>query len=924
MVPEPTERDRGNPAEAAARGVSGAPTGRQHPWHAEPPAAVLGRLASAPEGLTPDEARARLQRFGPNALEAVPAATIASILLAQVRSVVVLLLFVATGVALAFGETVEALAIAAVLALNTGLGFVTEFRARRAMEALLDLDVSTATVRRGGVEREIDARELVPGDVVLLSEGDSVPADARLLETAELRVDEAPLTGESIPVDKDAGATSASDDPLPERRTMVYKATAVTTGSATAVVVSTGMETEVGRIGDLVSGLSEEKAPLEHRLDALGRRLVWATLAVAAVVTGVGVLQGADLVQMVETGVALAIAAVPEGLPAVSTIALAVGLRRMARRSALIRRLPAVEALGSTTVVCTDKTGTLTAGQMTVTRLWVAGREVRVTGDGYEPSGEFHDASGQLRPRENAEIEQALIAAALAGRSDVSVGEDGAWRVRGDPTEAALVVAARKAGLERRELLDEHPLRGEVPFGSERRFMATFHETPEGLRAFVKGAPERILELSGRELDERGTPVALDGTRRTAIEASNERFAADGLRVLGLATALVSEPSAAALEDLTFLGLAGMIDPPAAGVPDTIRRFREADIRTVMITGDQRLTAEAVARDLDILTAAEETIDGRELSRLSDADLARRAPRVGVFSRIAPEDKLRIVEAYRQSGAVVAMLGDGVNDAAALKRADVGVAMGMRGTDIAREAADVVLQNDRFPTLVAAVEEGRIVFDNIRKFVFYLFSCNVAEVMTLFVAGVAGLPLPLLPLQILWLNLVTDTFPALALAVEPGEADVMRRPPRDPHAALLSGRFVRAIGFYAALITASTLTAFLVVLGRADYETAVSCAFMTLALAQILHLGNARSTEAVLAPGAALANRWALAAVALASGLQLLAVYFSPLAGLLGVRPLALADWLLVVPLAAFPAVTGQAIRRTRGRAEVGRRGAVV
>lgn len=884
-------------------------------WHARPESEVLERLRSGPDGLSSAEAGTRLREHGPNVLVAVESLPTWRILLAQVRSVVVLLLFVAMIVALLFGESAEALAIGAVLTLNTLLGFFTELRARRAMEALLELNVPTANVLRDGERREIDARDLVPGDVVCIEEGDSIPADVRLLEATELQVVEAPLTGESLPVRKEADAVLEEDEPLPERRNMAYKATAVATGSGRAVVVATGAETEVGRIGELIGGIPDEKTPLEDRLDTLGRRLVWVTLVVAAAVTGAGLLQGAELFVMVETGIALAIAAVPEGLPAVATIALAVGLRRMARRAALIRRLPAVEGLGSTTVVCTDKTGTLTAGQMTVTRLWTGGREVRISGSGYDPAGEFEDESGSVSPEHEAGLALALKVGSLAGRTDVVRESEGDWRVQGDPTEAALVVAARKAGMERASLLEIWPKEGEVPFSSARRYMATFHRTEEGLRACVKGAPERVVELCGRQLID-GESVALEPADRDELLRQNERLAGAGTRVLGLATKLVDAPEENALEDLTFLGLAGMLDPPATGVRDTIEQFHAAGIRTVMLTGDQRLTAEAVARDLTILGADDETLDGKELGRLDAAELRERVCRVGAFSRIGPEDKLRIVTAYQDGGEIVAMLGDGVNDAAALKKADVGVAMGIRGTDIARETADVVLQDDRFPTLGAAVEEGRVIFDNIRKFVFYLFSCNAAEVFTLFVAGIAGLPLPLLPLQILWLNLVTDTFPALALALEPAEPGVMQRPPRDPEAALMSGRFVRTIGFYGGLITVSTLGAFLLALTRhpGGYETAVTYAFMTLALAQILHLGNARSLGPVLSPAAIVRNRWALGAVALAIGLQMAAVYVTPLAGVLRVVPLAPSDWLVIGPLALVPAVVGQALRWQRAR----------
>lgn len=875
--------------------------------------AVLDALSSRPEGLSSTEAAERLAAHGPNALERVAPVGAWKIFVDQLRSLVVMLLIVAACVAFWFGEAIEAAAILIVLVLNTAIGFFVELRARRAMEALLGLDVPRAIVIRDGEPGEIDARQLVPGDVILLSEGDEIPADVRLLEASELRVDEAPLTGESVPVTKDAGLVLESNEPLPARRNLGFRSTRVLAGSGRGAVVATGAESQIGRVGRLVAEIVDERTPLERRLDALGRRLVWITLGVAAVVTGHGLLQGNPLAAMIETGLALAVAAVPEGLPAVATIALAVGLRRMARRNALVRRLPAVEALGSTTVVCTDKTGTLTAGTMTVTRLWVDGADVEVSGSGYEPSGEFSHGGLILEPEPGGSLALALTIAVLASRGDVSEDEEGRWQPTGDPTEAALVVAARKAGLNRDGLLDRRPRVGEVPFSSERRLMASFHHGPDGVRAFVKGAPDTIVDHSSTWLLD-GEERPLDEEARRIVRERNRALAADGLRVIALATSELDCPDPDALEGLTFVGLAGMIDPPAAGVRETIRRFRRAGIRTVMLTGDQAPTARSVALQLEMSDGGATIVDGGELAALPDDQLAGRIGSVAGFSRVGPEDKLRVVEAYQASGQIVAMLGDGVNDAAALKRADVGVAMGIRGTDIARETADIVLQDDRFPTLGVAVEEGRVIFDNIRKFVFYLFSCNAAEVMTVFVTGLVGLPLPLLPLQILWLNLVTDTFPALALALEPGEPDVMRRPPRDPRADILSARFLRAIGFYASLITLCTVVAFVVGLHRpgGSYPEALGFAFMTLAFAQLLHLGNARSSGDVLSARAAVRNPWALGSVVLVFGLQMLAMYWPPLAGVLDLEPLAPADWLIVAPLSALPAVTGQVIRWTR------------
>jgi len=877
-------------------------------WHPGSLADVLGRLESSAAGLGTREAKLRLEQFGPNALQVSPPVSAWQILLDQLKSIVVALLFVASILALALGDRLEAVAILAVLAINTTLGFVVELRARRAMEALLSLEVTHATALRDGRQVELDARELVPGDVILLDAGMAVPADARLLEASELRVNEAALTGESAPVQKDAHARVDADMPVADRINMVYKTAAVVSGGAHAVVVATGMNTEVGRIGRMTAELRDEKTPLEERLDTLGRRLVWLTIAIAGLVLLLGVLRGYAALLMVEAAIALAIAAVPEGLPAVATITLGLGLRRMARRNALIRRLPAVEALGSATTICTDKTGTLTAGQMAVTRIWLADFETDVTGDGYAPGGEFLRDGQAIKPEAHSALLEALRIATLANRARVESEPEG-WTVYGDPTEAALLVAGRKAGLERETLLASWPELKLYPFSSDRRYMATTHRTPAGeVRTLLKGDPTKVLERCTRVLVSAGERPA-DEAQRARLDAANQQLASQGLRVLALAYCAGDEPEA----DLTFVALAGIIDPPVPGVKETIERFRDAGIRTVMITGDQRPTAEAIARDLGLMRDGDLTLDGRALRGLDANGLSDIAGRVGAFSRVSPEDKLRIVTALQERSEIVAMLGDGVNDAAALKKAAIGVAMGVRGTDVAREAADVVLTDDRFETVGAAVEEGRVIYDNIRKFVYYLFSCNLAEVLVLMLATLAGLPLPLAPLQILWLNLVTDTFPALALALEPADPDVMRRPPRSPQAALLSRAFLLRVTASAAVITACALAAWLWAL-RTSPDQAMTVCFMTLALAQIFHLGNARSTLAVVSPSRIFANPAAIAAVVLSAGLQLATVTSPGLRLVLDTAPLTGRHWLVIAGFSLVPALVGQLAKLWRNR----------
>jgi Ca2+-transporting ATPase len=884
--------------------------GQHGVWHASAPDQVLALLHSSAQGLSRAEAETRLRRHGPNEMRLAPPVSMAALLLAQFRSLVVLLLAAAALLALLVGDRADALAIAAVLLINTALGFFTELRARRALHALLRIDITHATVVRDGRAQDLDARMLVPGDVIQLEAGQHVPADARLLNTLELQVIEAPLTGESIPVSKDAAVVLDAATPLAERANVVYKATAVASGRARAIVFATGSETEVGRLGGLASALPDEKTPLERKLDQLGRRMALLSLAAAALVAVVGLLRGMALDQVLETAVALAVAAVPEGLPAVATITLAIGVHRMARRNAIVRRLPSVETLGAVTVICTDKTGTLTAGEVTATVFWIGGREITLEGAGYLPQGGFFEKNHPIEPLQDPVVAQVLRAVALANRADLHrVGEE--WIGRGDPTELALLVAAAKAGLHRPTLHDELPEVAEVPFSSERRWMATVHRNPatNALHTHVKGAAANVLSLCSRIWLPDGVQP-LDAARRKIVLDTDAELAGRGLRVLAVAAGPVSGGTEQDIRDLEFIGLIGLIDPPAPGVKETIATFRQAGIRTVMITGDQKRTAEAVAGMLDMLRAADQIIDGVQLEQLSDEQLMDRLPRTAAFSRITPDAKLRLVGAYQRRGDIVAMIGDGINDAAALRKADIGVAMGRRGTDVAKEAAAVVLQDDRFQTIGVAIQQGRVIFDNIRKFVFYLFSCNLAEMLVLLGAGAAGLPLPLLPLQILWLNLVTDTFPALALAVEPGEPAVLQRAPRNPQQAIMSRRFLRSVFFYAALITAASLGAFLIGL-RYFPAQAATMAFMTLALAQTFHLGTARSTGHVLGRHA-FTNRTAFGAVLLVVLLQLATLYYAPLAQLLRTVPLHGPPWLVVAVMSVLPAIVGQSARLFR------------
>jgi Ca2+-transporting ATPase len=859
-------------------------------WHAQPPAAVLEAFDSSPDGLSPEEAARRLAEGGGNRLAPPAPESAAAILAAQFRGVVTFLLLAAVALSLVMGERLEAAAIAVVLVINAALGFTVELRARRAMEALLQLGASHATVVRGGRPLQIDADALVPGDVVEVTAGQTVPADARLLDGTDLRIDEAALTGESLPIGKQPDASLPPETPLADRTTMLYRGTTVAAGLGRAVVTATGNDTEVGRIGALTRSLSHEPTPLERRLDDLGRRLAWVALGIAALVAVLGILEGAPWGLMIETAIALAVAAVPEGLPAVATIALAVGLRRMARRNALVRRLSAVEALGSTTVICTDKTRTLTTGEMTLVTVWAGGEEFDLA----SPSG-----SG-----DRGRVRRALAVAALASRRVADRGEGAGAAL--DPVDEAVLRGAAAEGLATSELLAA-PAARRIPFSSDRKFAGAIYERETGLEAAVKGAPRAILAMCDWLRTGDGI-IPLTDAERARVAAINDGLASRGLRVLGTAGGPVEAANEGALRGLVFEGYVGLMDPPAPGVAETIARLKRAGLRVVMLTGDQRRTAEAIGRQLGLLGEGDEAIDSAAVRAAGEAAIAARLGRLAAFSRITAEDKLTIVGALQRRHEIVAMLGDGVNDAPALRKADVGVAMGVRGTDVAKEAAAIVLEDDRFETVAAAVEEGRVIADNIRKFIFFLFSCNLAEVLVLLLAEVLGLPQPLQPLQILWLNLVTDTFPALALAVEPGDADVMARPPRRPDESILSRAFLTDVAIHGMLILAATMMAYAWGLSH-DRSGARTMAFMTLALAQIAHLGNARSDRPVLGWQTALANPWALAAVAASGLLQLLPLAVPGLDRILGVAHLSAAEWLVVLACTTVTPLGGQALR---------------
>ena len=835
-------------------------------WHAVSVAQAAALLrASVDTGLTRQEAARRLADVGPNRVGDVPERPLWRLALDQFRSVVVLLLLGASVVAAALGDALEASAILVALVLNAAIGFSTEWRARVSLDRLRDLTVPHALVRRDGVVTRIRAAELVPGDVVVLEAGAHVPADARLVEAVALRADESALTGESVSVDKAADAAVESQASIAERPTMVYLGTSIVAGRGIALVTATGVASELGRIGQLVGLAGDRTTPLERQVEVLGRRLIGVALAISAFVGLVGILQGLAPGLMIETAISLAIAAIPEGLPAITAVALAAGLWRLARAGALVRRLPAVETLGSTTVICADKTGTMTENRMTVVRMHVGGRTLRLD-------------EGLSGPARRAEMVRLLTVGALV--NDATIERDGdRYRLHGDPTETALLEAAGAAGLDPARLAREWRRRHEEPFDATTRFMATWNDMPDGTQALlVKGAPAVVVEKSDwlQEGDDRRR---LTADERARLLDANRALAELGLRVLAVAW----HPRCGAdrrVAELTFLGLVAFEDPLRPGVREAVARCREAGIRTIMLTGDQRLTAEAI---------------GRRLGLPADA----------VRSRVSPEQKFALIEQLQRDGDVVAMTGDGINDAPALARADIGIAMGRHGTDVAREAADIVLTDDNFPTIVRAVEEGRVIYANLKKVIRFLFSCNLSEIVLIFAAIIAGLPSPLLPLQILWINLVTDIVPAVALIRDPAEPDIMRRPPHAPGAALVSWRAGGVMLLEGMLLSAGALSAY--VWGIWHYGVgahAGTLAFLTLVLLHPFQALNCRSQTTVWwrLP----ANRLIWASVATLAIAQWAAIAPTPLAAILETAPLSGGDWVAATACAVWPVAVMQ------------------
>ncbi len=866
-------------------------------WHALDSGEVIRRWqTNAERGLESREAERRLAQYGPNAFAAARKAAWTQILLRQFLSVLIVILVIAAAISYAVGHVVDAVAILAIVAVNGVLGFVQEWKAEEALEALRRMLAPRARAVRDAREVEIEARALVPGDIVLLETGDRVPADLRIAESMALRADESLLTGESVSVAKQS-APSSHDAALAERGSMLWMGTNVTSGWARGVVVATGETTEFGRIAHMTESLGEEKTPLERRLAGLGRQVGIFAIGVSAIVAVGGWLMGKPALEMFLTGISLAVAVVPEGLPAVVTIALALGVNAMARRRALLRRLQAAETLGAASVICTDKTGTLTQNEMTVTAIWLpADGRIDVTGTGYAPVGDFRRQGAPLGAETQTALDDLLESALRSNHARVYREQDG-WQRLGEPTEAALVVAAMKAGIEPQ---DSSEFAAEFPFDSERKRMTVVVRRGAGLEAHAKGAPEVLLDRSNRLADGPTTREITPGDRARILAAADE-MAREGLRVLAMARrrlpAGIPLAPDAVEKEMTFLGLAGMMDPPRPEVPESVRQARAAGIKVIVVTGDSPATATTIAGRVGL--PVNRVLTAQDLAQLSDSDLQAALREDVLFARITPEDKIRIVEALQRLGHVVCMTGDGVNDAPALKKADVGVAMGMRGTDVAKAASDLVLTDDNFASIVAAIEEGRRQWDNIRKFVRYLLSSNIGEVVAILVNTFLGGPLILMPAQILWINLVTDGACAVALAVEPAGKQVLRQPPRPVREPILgrAGMFrVLALGGYLGFGTIWLFHHYLAAGARP--EMAATMAFCGLVILEQLNVFNFRSlSEPIHSIGWA-SNRPLLAAWVATIGLQLAGVYVPFLQSALHTVPLSWHDWAVIVVFA--------------------------
>jgi len=868
---------------------------------------VMNSLKTSYKGLTKEQVQKRIQKHGLNEIKAKATVSPLKIFLSQFKSFLVALLFIAVLISLAINHHLDAIVIAVILILNAVFGFVQEYKAEKSIQALKKLTSPQAVVLRNNKQQKIDAKFLVPGDIILLETGDKIPADARIIESINLQTQESSLTGESLPIKKQTEPIK-QNTPIADRFNIVFSGTIITTGRGKAIVTNTGMSTEIGKIASMIEKEKETLSPLQKKLKKLGEFLGLATIIICIAVFFVGILSGIDKITMLITSISLAVAAIPEGLPAIVTISLALGTQKMIKKNALIRKLPSVETLGSTTVICTDKTGTLTLNQMTVRKIFTNNQIITVTGRGYDQKGEFFHKKGKI---DKQEIKTLLQIGALCNNSNIS--ED---KVIGDPTEASLIVSAAKAGIKKNIIEKKYKRLGELQFTSERKRMSTYHNIDGKKTVYCKGAPEIILKLCNK-IDINGKIRKLTIEEKQKILKTNEEFAKHALRVLGFA---YKQSDRFDEKELIFVGLQGMIDPPRKEIKNAIAKCRKAGIKVIMITGDFKTTAQAVANEVGLHGRA---VDGTEIDKIHN--LPEHVEDIAIYARVDPYHKVKILKALKQKGEIVAMTGDGVNDAPALKKADIGVSMGIAGTDVAKESSDMILTDDNFASIVNAVEEGRGIYDNIRKFVQYLLSSNLGEILTIFIALIFA-PffanyLPLIALQILWINLATDGLPALALGVEPAEYNIMQKPPRNPKENIMTKSRVFRIFFIGILMMLGTLGIFKFYDPGKNLIYAQTMAFTTLVMFQLFHAITLKSEHHSLFKTGLGSNKKLIWAILISLGLQIAVVYLPFLQKAFGTTSINLIDWGYAVLVSASVLVVRELMKicsKVKSKSKVG------
>jgi len=892
-------------------------------WYQKGEEEVLSELnTDAQLGLDTNEVTARLEKFGHNELKEEAKKSFLSKLIAQFADFLILILIGAAIISVVVGEAKDAVVILAIVVINALLGLYQEGKAEKSLEALKKMAAPNAKVLRNGTTEIIPSNSLVPGDIVILETGDIIPADLRLIESSNLKIEEASLTGESVPVEKNSKIALPGEVSLGDRLNMAYMSTIINYGRGKGIVVGTGHDTEIGKIATLIQSYDEEQTPLQRKLNQLGKVLGTITLVVCGVVFAVGLLQGRDVLDMFMIAISLAVAAIPEGLPAIVTIVLSLGMNRMVERNAIVKKLLAVETLGSTSVICSDKTGTLTQNEMTVTKMYADDKILDVTGGGYEPTGDFIYEGEKVNKEEFGNLDTLLSIAILTNDAKLDKTEEGIYRILGDPTEGALVTVAGKAGMTSKEINTSYPRIEELPFDSTRKMMSTFHENyvPNKVVSFTKGAPDIIIKRCDYiSLNNKIIPFT-DELKKRVLEV-NSLFARDALRVLAYAYREYDslpediEPDNNEV-NMIFVGLTGMIDPAREEAKDAIALCKKAGIQTVMITGDYKETAFAIAKQLGMAETEDQAMMGEELDKRSDEELREIVKNTKVYARVSPEHKVRIVQALKENGHITAMTGDGVNDALALKRADIGVAMGITGTDVAKNTAEMILTDDNFASIVSAVEEGRIIFSNIKKFVYFLLSCNIGEIFLVFASILLGWPVPLTTIQLLWLNLVTDSFPALALGVEKGEPDIMNQKPRDPNEPIIDKNMMISIIIQSLAVAGGSLLAYYWAMQRYpdSLEHARTITFTTLITAELLRAYSSRSQKFSLMKIGIFSNKSMVLATAFAFLLLLAVLYIPVLQGIFATVTLSLLDWEIVLSFAFIPILIGEITKFVRNR----------